>query len=281
MVEDHFAQLYHRTDRSAALWQSRFLWTERIQLGALILAAVAANFGRPGLVIAIVAFATATLVHLLRFISRADQRWWNGRAGAESAKTLCWRYSVGGAPFPTGSADADRLLLERLTEIATRIAETSPVAVGQGHISPEMRQDRALPLGDRVQLYQDERIRGQMAWYDSKCTFNGQRALRWTIAAIAAQVFAIAVAVVGVVRDWSVDYIGIFSAVAASATAWASVKQFEVLARSYAVAANELASIDSDISARQWTEQDWAPYVDNAEEAISREHTSWRASRGI
>lgn len=280
-IEKHFTQLYDRTDRSAAVWQTRFLWTERFQLGALIVGAVAASFGQPGLVLAIVAFAGATFAQLFRFFSRADRRWWNGRAGAESAKTLCWRYCVCGAPFQRDTADVDLLLMERLGEVATRVAETNPVAVGQGHIGSSMRQCRSLPLDERIVIYQVERIQRQMTWYDGKSGFNDQRALWWTLVAVAAQLVGLGIAIVGLSQRWSIDYLGMFSAVAASATAWVSVKQFEVLARSYAVAANELASIDSEISCRIWSEDDWARYVDNAEEAISREHTSWRASKGM
>ena len=43
--------------------------------------------------------------------------WYEGRAGAESVKTLTWRYAVGGNPFPTSltTAEADHLFLERLS----------------------------------------------------------------------------------------------------------------------------------------------------------------------
>jgi SMODS and SLOG-associating 2TM effector domain 1 len=44
------------------------------------------------------------------------------------------------------------------------------------------------------------------------------------------------------------------------------------------VASQELSAISGQVD---WSasERDWAHFVDQAEEAISREHTLWRASR--
>lgn len=59
-----------------------------------------------------------------------------------------------------------------------------------------------------------------------------------------------------------------------------SIRQHWTLARPYAVASAELSAIDVQIVIRQaGTEQDWAVFVNAAEDAISREHTSRRASR--
>jgi hypothetical protein len=61
---------------------------------------------------------------------------------------------------------------------------------------------------------------------------------------------------------------------------WLQTKQHQVLAHAYAVTAQELSSIRSLI---QWqeSESDWSAFVDDAETAISREHTLWRAKRGL
>jgi conflict system pore-forming effector with SLATT domain len=44
------------------------------------------------------------------------------------------------------------------------------------------------------------------------------------------------------------------------------------------VASQELSTISGQVDLTT-TEEDWAHFVDQAEEAISREHTLWRASR--
>ncbi|MEU1012302.1 hypothetical protein [Streptomyces sp. NPDC005890] len=60
--------------------------------------------------------------------------------------------------------------------------------------------------------------------------------------------------------------------------AWFAVRQYETLGRAYTFAATELSIIHGRLS--QADEDGWAQEEADAEEAISREHTMWRASRG-
>lgn len=73
---------------------------------------------------------------------------------------------------------------------------------------------------------------------------------------------------------------GLTGALVAAMTAWLQTKQHRALAAAYGVTALELASMRLKI-ARQSTESDWARFVADAEEAFSREHTLWKASRGV
>jgi hypothetical protein len=41
-----------------------------------------------------------------RAIIKPEQNWYEGRAAAESAHTLGWKYSVGANPFPVGGMKA-------------------------------------------------------------------------------------------------------------------------------------------------------------------------------
>src|SRR5688572_16797679 len=50
-------------------------------------------------VIAAIAFVVALLTRLDLLTGRPERIWYEGRAAAESAKTLAWRYAVGGVPF--------------------------------------------------------------------------------------------------------------------------------------------------------------------------------------
>ena len=60
-------------------------------------------------------------------------------------------------------------------------------------------------------------------------------------------------------------------------TAWVAVKQFSPLASAYAVATKELGIQASRLLTVD--EKDWPLLAADAEEAISREHTTWLASR--
>ena len=145
-----------------------------------------------------------------------------------------------------------------------------------------MRAVRGRPLGERIDMYQRERIQGQRDWYATKSELNGKQSTAWSLAAIALSGLALGFGIAAAVYEWRLDAIGFFAAGGASIVAWMAVKQYQTLARSYAVASAELSAIDVKIESRQrWTESEWATFVNAAEDAISREHTSWRASRAV
>lgn len=74
-----------------------------------------------------------------------------------------------------------------------------------------------------------------------------------------------------------VDFPGLMAAFIMAGAAWAAVKQFSPLAAAYSMASMELA-IQAD-KLKSVPENDWPLVAADAEEAISREHTMWLASR--
>jgi hypothetical protein len=280
MSEDHFPDFFRQADEHSDRWQRLYLGSERAQLVSLLAAAAASAVGL-GSVAVVVFFAIAIAAQVFRLSMRPDQKWWNGRAGAESAKTAAWRYVVGGLPFDLENSNADVDLAGRVSDIASEVADLVPVSSAGSPVTSEMREMRSRPLPERISIYHRERIQGQQTWYSSKSRWNAKRATRWSIATIAAQGLGLILGILAAVNDWQLDPIGFLSALSAAAVAWMAVKQYEILARSYAVASNELGTIDVQIQARSWNEEDWATFVNEAEEAISREHTSWRASRAV
>jgi hypothetical protein len=76
------------------------------------------------------------------------------------------------------------------------------------------------------------------------------------------------------------DLLGFGAAVAAGLIAWEQTRQDDRNAAAYSIAAQELASIKS-LAPEQADETAWASFVDDAEEAISREHRLWRATTGL
>lgn len=80
-------------------------WTliyERLRLGGSILAALGAVFSlnSGGLdlaaLVVLLGFMAALIAELAAWVHKPAERWYDGRALAESAKTLAWRYAVGG-----------------------------------------------------------------------------------------------------------------------------------------------------------------------------------------
>jgi conflict system pore-forming effector with SLATT domain len=288
--ESAFPALYRAADHSATVGQRRFLLAVRFQLVSLLLAAVFGSFsldaGRvdAAAICAAAALATALVTEVFLLTVRPDRHWYEARAAAESAKTLAWRYAVGGQPFDLDGGEdehgAERLLLRRFSGITSSLRDFVPVlAPGEDHrqVTSAMRRIRTLPLEERQRQYLVGRIHDQRAWYADRARRNERRSAQWSVGLAALETAGLVAAVLAAVKLVDFDLPGIVGAVAAGGVAWLQTRQHQQLASAYSVAALELA----DIAERaRWprTEVEWAHFVDEAEEAISREHTLWWAS---
>jgi hypothetical protein len=289
VAESRFPPLYLAADRNSLDGQRRFLNATRLRLAMLV---VAAGFGmftwrRAGGDLAgigaAVAFVVALLAELYLLQARPDRLWYDGRAVAESAKTLTWRYLVGGDPFgldQVSEREAERLLLDRFRQITRdlRGAHLVPVSGDGDQLDPALREVRALPLDRRRELYRRERIDGQQAWYARSARWNERRATQWSLVLTSLEALGLAGGVLKATGVVDVDLLGFGGALVAAGAAWVQAKQHQNLANAYGVASQELSAISGQVD---WSasERDWAHFVDQAEEAISREHTLWRASR--
>lgn len=188
---------------------------------------------------------------------------------------------VHGEPY-TGSIDnPDGAFIAELTDILHDL-DTLPVEVPSGQvlqISPKMREIRAVPFADRRAIYLTQRIQNQQKWYGDKAAWNKNRADFWMTATVMLEIAGLVgggIKAAGLLPD--VDLLGIFAAAAAGATSWLQAKQHQNLATAYGV--TSLAAVASGLEAVA-DETTWPRFVSDAEEAISREHTLWRTSRGI
>lgn len=207
--------------------------------------------------------------------SRSQERWFAGRAVAESARSLAWRYAAGGDPFPLSDREADVAFEEQIAEARTRAHGLFSHGDG-ADITDPMRAARALPLPQRQQRYLEDRIDDQIGWYSAKSATNGRKAERWRRASGFANGVGIAAALAQFFELIDFDVLGFAAAAAGAATAWTQTRQHVVLQAAYADAAIDLANARRRLE-RPMSEPEWAEEVGTAEEAISREHTMWIA----
>jgi SMODS and SLOG-associating 2TM effector domain 3/SMODS and SLOG-associating 2TM effector domain 1 len=286
--ESDFPALYHAADRNSLDGQRRFLTATRLRLVMLVVAAVFGlvtwRGGRADLaaVVAGAAFAVALAAELYLLRRRPDRLWYDGRAAAESARTLTWRYLVGGNPFgltEVSEEEAERLLLHRFRQVAAELrgAHLVPISDAVDQIGPALRRVRSLPLEERRALYRSGRIEAQHAWYRTKARWNERRATQWSLVLTGLEVLGLGGAVLKAMGTFRFDLLGLASALVGAGAAWVQTKQHQNLASAYEVASQELAVIGAH---GDWASDEpaWAHFVDQAEEAISREHTTWRAS---
>ncbi len=92
------------------------------------------------------------------------------------------------------------------------------------------------------------------------------------------EILGISAALAKVVGYLNVDLAGVVAAMIAAGTAWVNLRQYTTLSRAYTFAAHELTMARERLE-RTTDEESWAAEAADAEEAVSREHIMWRASR--
>jgi hypothetical protein len=226
-------------------------------------------------------FLVALLAEIWNAVEKPDRAWYEGRAAAESAKTLAWRYAVKGESFEEGT-DADRELVARVTELLQDLKDVdlpSPSATTE-QVTSIMREIRGGTFEERRSAYREGRVEDQRRWYAKKADLNRRASRSWTLFLFAFEFLGLIGGVLLITGAVTVDLLGLFAALAATVTAWTQAKQFKTLATAYGVTTQELSGVKNELDGVE-SESEWAHFVGQAEEAISREHTLWRASRGI
>ncbi len=277
--------LYQAANASSMSARDTFFLLTKLRLGGLLLAAAGSSLSSPaGGIVSLVGFVTALLVEVSLLRHRPERTWWEGRAVAESAKTLAWRFAVCGEPFPivTPLQEAEDELIRQLREARSGLehAGVVPEKAVITQVSDGMRQLRSRPLEERKDIYRSGRIVDQCEWYTSKARWNHQRSERWSYGLVCLEVIGAVAAILHGTGTVRIDLMGITAAAVAAGATWLQAKQHATLAKAYAVAAQELAEASTQID-WQKTEDEWARFVDDAEQAISREHTRWNAQRGV
>jgi hypothetical protein len=192
-----FPALFRSADRESLRAQRSYLRSLRVRLGALLVAAfggaltltTAAGFQIGG-GLAFLAFACALGAELFLATTSPLATWYEGRAAAESAKTLAWRYMVRGEPFEVDEPDVDKQFLAQTHSL---LQDLQSLSLGTGEpdahqITDRMRQIRALDFEERRQIYLVDRIADQQRWYSEKARWNDRRARSWVLVSIVLEI---------------------------------------------------------------------------------------------
>ncbi|MEU7097195.1 DUF4231 domain-containing protein [Streptomyces longwoodensis] len=285
--DDDLPAVFRSSDSASLVGQRNFargtMWRLLLAVAAAVFGAVS---GSAALVCLVVVFVAALCVEVWLLAERPELAWYDGRALAESAKTLAWRYAVGGAPYPVDlpANEVRRRFHERIEVLLREAPPLSLAPVGLTRTTGEiaatgaMNALRSRDFNERKQAYLKHRIQDQLNWYASKASINIARSRASRLSLIALEGLGVTAAVVRLLHIVTFDLAGILAAVLGAGTAWAALRQYETLGRAYTFAATELGIIYDRLTSAD--EDSWAQEVADAEEAISREHTMWRASRG-
>lgn len=282
---DSLPGFWRAADEASKVGQRRTLLLARGRIIGLVLAASTSLFLTPFPdvravpVIAAVGFAVVLASEVIAWVIQPERDWYSGRALAESTKTLAWRFAVAGAPFSRDMSEisAAELLASRVDEISQEARDRVVVKSRGAVTTPGMQKLRRLSFLERKQAYLVGRIDDQHEWYFGKAISCRKKATSWRVALITGQIAAITLAVAQLAVKLPLNFAGLGSTLIGCAGAWVAVKQYSSLASAYSVTATELALVRLKVEGSD--EESWAQIVDDSEEAISREHTLWLASR--
>jgi hypothetical protein len=236
--------------------------------------------GRTFQVIYAFIFILSLTALLFRALNRPEQKWYRCRAFAESVKTLTWRYLMHAPPFQddTNARAEFRNHLNTLFRENGATAELIvSIASADEQITVGMDKARKMPFDARKAFYLEERVSEQRSWYARKAGSNQRASNTWLTIGAAAYLVALALVICQPVwpqwKFWPIEPIIVF---ASSIIGWTHIKKFSELAAAYTVTAHEIGLIQPTILDAT-DQQEFATAVNDAEQAFSREHTSWIA----
>jgi hypothetical protein len=256
---------------------------------ALSIAVVPSTSAAPlGFTAVLVLFVLSVVVRLYAGSAQLDRRWYTYRAVAESMKTLSWQYAAGAGEFPLEDAAAEGGLRNRLNQIASYSRfPPYPDTVSEGvsaSIPRSLTELRAKPWTQRRDIYLVERVDDQIKWYRSKGQKNAARSTIFSRTVIGLQVIGVILAIILLSKNspqtLGVGVVAFLAVLISSSIAWTQVRQYSELVEPYLNALNELTQLRAEIAATS-TEPQFLEAITQAELAISREHTSWLAKRGM
>lgn len=265
----------------------------RWYMGQIIMLVIAAAVGIPNIaakglnispVLSVLAFVGAAYFWERLREEKPEARWYEGRAAAESVKTLVWKFVVRARPFAGegSSTQAESAYVRQMADVF-KAFEGSPVIPRDAFptVNDEMRRLREAPLVVRRDLYLQERIRAQRTWYLSRAEQCENETAKWQLLSVSAILVGGVFAVLQIVNVVPSHALALFTTIAASVTAWTQLKQYGPLASAYRLAGTELDLLEVQLSRinikEPGAEESWSRLSGEAEDAVSREHTIWRA----
>ncbi|HRD27726.1 MAG TPA: DUF4231 domain-containing protein [Caulobacter sp.] len=229
-----------------------------------------------------VLLAGALTLLVLRTVLKPEQRWYQARALAESVKTTAWKFAMGARPFKQDGEHRERLrrMLQELLDANRSLGSQFDGKTSAGdQITKDMEAIRALPHAERLTIYIRDRIDNQLGWYGRKSKINADTGRNFAIVLGGLYVAAFAIFMIRMEHpDWIYAHPDPVILLGASVLGWMQIKRFNELGASYALTANEIGILKSR-APEIADDEALSLFVDDAEEAFSREHTQWLARR--
>ena len=289
LAQADFPALFTSADATSRLGQRGYLRLVRIDLTLLVAGAALGVAGAllPNalrawpLVASAILLGATLIVTSANKVLRFDRDWFEGRAVAEAVKAAAWTFMMRARPYDADDATAEDRFIALLRQLLETQKNLRPAPGGLSaasqQITPALRHTRELPLVERRACYAEQRVVDQIAWYGARSEQNRRRAVRWFWVDVAARGAALAFAIVAIITPPSLPNLaGVFTSLAAAATAWSQLGRYDEISKSYGLATHELIILRGALDGAT-NEERLGQVVQEVEAAIAREHTLWQA----
>ena len=236
-------------------------------------------------ILAAIIFTLSIGTSLLLAFSGTDKNWYNARSISESMKSRTWRFMVCGEPYikAINISGAKKIFAADLGKIIKENKEFKQLILNfsssEDQITSKMIEIREKNLDDRIKFYLNERINEQQKWYSQKSQQNSNIFRFFIFVMLSMQIFAVVTSILDATNGLgNINYTAIFASFVAAILAWVKVKQYQEIAQSYSITSHEIGLIKIESESIN-TEDDFAKFVGDAENAFSREHTLWLARK--
>lgn len=292
MQNSEFPNYFQASDSASLKAQRNYLNITRIDLLSMILASAMAIYNYQSTQSKLLVYVISGLLLLVGLIltiilktKKYEDIWYQGRALAESCKTLTWRFVCCSEYFENclDISEAKKRFVERIKELSNEFKELS-IAMNSKTlnlpiISDKMIEIRAYDLQKRKDYYIQNRIEDQKKWYADKAEYNSEKYNFWFWCVIVSQAISL-ISIVFLIAnpDSNWNFVGLLTTISASALSWLQLRQHQELKQAYTTATQELNFIVT-LTDQITTEDSFSKFVLDSENAVSREHTLWLAQR--
>jgi len=287
MRQENYPAIYRSADENSNETQNKYINGTK---GYLIVILIGTTLGTYRSVSEIAAFFAAfvfivgIILAIVLHNKQYERKWYNCRAVAESMKTSTWRFTMRANPYDdldeANAKSKFRELIKAILNEQINNSEYLTIKYGDSEqITNEMNRIRSMELLERMDYYRNNRIDEQRSWYAKKAKANQDAGNLWFKIMIALHIIAIVFVLLSVSSiSWSYWPSEIFIVAGTSAITWMKVRKYNELAAAYGLTAHEISTIRGELELVK-TEEDFSQFVNNSENAFSREHTQWLARK--
>jgi len=292
LSESEFTSLYIAADEASKSTQNNYVLIVAIDLALMVLASALAVYNYESVTSKLTLYVISGLFLLASFFltiilltRKFEDSWYQGRALAESCKTLTWRFMTRSELFEDSIQleDAKQKFISRVQELGAEFPELNRIMKAELLNKPVFTQMmlnvRSLSLSDRKDFYIQNRIEDQKTWYAKKASYNNNKYLLWFSLIIGSQglsLISIVLLISNPRLNWNL--VGFFTTISSASLSWLQLKRHQELKQAYTTTSKELNMI-SALADNISSENEFSKFVLDSENAVSREHTLWLAQR--